>query len=89
MKKLGKDKRDRSSSAVSTTRKARNKKQSRSFRTLSMPLGPGFRCSIANTTNAKQIPMLPDWAIIDTSTPPNDRSPGRIVRAGFFNEQWK
>jgi pimeloyl-ACP methyl ester carboxylesterase len=39
--------------------------------------------------NARQIPKLPDWAVVDTTTPPNDRYPGKIVSAGFFNEDWK
>ena len=38
--------------------------------------------------NARQIPKLPDYAVVDTSTPPNDRYPGKIVLAGFFNEDW-
>jgi poly(3-hydroxybutyrate) depolymerase len=39
--------------------------------------------------NARQSPKLPDWAIVDTATPPDARYPGRIVSAGFFNEDWK
>ncbi len=38
--------------------------------------------------NARQIPKLPDYAVVDTTTPPNDRYPGKIVLAGFFNEEW-
>ena len=38
--------------------------------------------------NARQTPKLPDWAIIDTTTPPGPRYPGRIAAAGFFNESW-
>jgi dienelactone hydrolase len=38
--------------------------------------------------NARQIPKLPDWAIVDTTTPPNDRYPGKILTAGFFDEGW-
>ena len=38
--------------------------------------------------NARQIPKLPDYAVVDTATPPNDRYPGKIVAAGFFNESW-
>ena len=41
------------------------------------------------TNNARQIPKLPDWAIVDTTTPPNDRYPGKVVTAGFFDEDWK
>ena len=39
--------------------------------------------------NARQVPKLPDWAIVDVRTPPNSRFPGRIVDADFFNEQWQ
>jgi hypothetical protein len=39
--------------------------------------------------NARQIPKLPDFAVIDTSTPPDDRHPGKVVAAGFFGERWE
>ncbi|MEO2091178.1 MAG: prolyl oligopeptidase family serine peptidase [Gemmataceae bacterium] len=39
--------------------------------------------------NARQVPKLPDYAVIDVSTPANSRFPGKVVRAGFFDEQWK
>ncbi len=39
--------------------------------------------------NARQIPKLPDYAVVDITTPPNDRYPGKIVLAGFFDEDWK
>lgn len=39
--------------------------------------------------NARQVSKLPDYAIIDTSTPPNSRYPGKVVRAGFFGEKWE
>ncbi len=39
--------------------------------------------------NARQVPKLPDWAIIDLRTPPGSRFPGKIAEAGFFNEQWQ
>jgi len=39
--------------------------------------------------NARQNAKLPDWAVVDINTPPNSRWPGKIVDAGFFNEQWK
>jgi len=38
--------------------------------------------------NARQIPKLPDYAIVDTATPPGPYYPGKIVTAGFFNEEW-
>ncbi|MBA4029587.1 MAG: hypothetical protein C0478_01530 [Planctomyces sp.] len=39
--------------------------------------------------NARQVPKLPDWAIIDVRTPPDARFPGKIVKAGFFGEDWQ
>lgn len=39
--------------------------------------------------NARQSPKLPDWAIIDVTTPPTSRTPGKVVDAGFFDEQWQ
>lgn len=38
--------------------------------------------------NARQIPKLPDYAVVDITTPPDFRYPGKIVLAGFFNEAW-
>lgn len=43
----------------------------------------------SSQTNAQQTPKLPDWAIIDTQTPPNDKAPGLVVDAGFFDEHWQ
>jgi hypothetical protein len=39
--------------------------------------------------NARQVPKLPDWAIVDVRTPPNSRYPGKVVAADFFYESWK
>ncbi len=39
--------------------------------------------------NARQVPKLPDWAIVDLSVPPDARAPGKIAAADFFNEQWQ
>ena len=39
--------------------------------------------------NARQIPKLPDYAMVDTTTPPDERYPGKIVTAGFFGEKWE
>jgi hypothetical protein len=39
--------------------------------------------------NARQVPKLPDWAVIDVRTPPNSRYPGKIVDADFFGEHWE
>ena len=40
-------------------------------------------------TNSLQNPHLPDWAVVDLTTPPDDKSPGKIRDAGFFGEQWE
>lgn len=39
--------------------------------------------------NARQVPKLPDFAIIDLSQPPTSRMPGGIATAGFFDERWE
>jgi hypothetical protein len=39
--------------------------------------------------NARQVPKLPDWAVVDVSTPPSSRWPGKVVAADFFNEKWE
>jgi hypothetical protein len=38
---------------------------------------------------ARQVPRLPDFAVVAVDTPPTSRAPGRIVQAGFFDEDWK
>lgn len=48
----------------------------------------------AYLNNARQIPMLPDWAIVDTTSQnedqwPTSQWPGRIVAADFFDEAWQ
>lgn len=49
--------------------------------------GPTFR-EAHNVNNAMQTPKLPDWAIVNLDTPPDDHQTGAIVAAGFFDEQW-
>jgi len=39
--------------------------------------------------NARQVPKLPDWAVIDLGTPPNPHYPGKVTAADFFDEAWK
>ncbi len=39
--------------------------------------------------NALQTPKLPDWGVIDLNEAPGPRWPGKVVDAGFFNEEWK
>jgi hypothetical protein len=40
-------------------------------------------------SNARQTPKLPDWAVVDVTTPPSSRWPGKVVEAGFFDEKWQ
>jgi hypothetical protein len=39
--------------------------------------------------NARQVPKLPDWAVIDVRTPPDACHPGKVVEADFFGESWE
>lgn len=39
--------------------------------------------------NSKQIPMLPDWAVVNLETAPDSIHPGKIENAGFFGEHWE
>jgi hypothetical protein len=39
--------------------------------------------------NARQVPKLPDYAVIDATTPMTSRGPGNVVTAGFFDETWQ
>lgn len=43
----------------------------------------------AYLNNARQVPMLPDWSIIDLREKAGTRFPGRIAAAGFFDESWQ
>jgi dienelactone hydrolase len=43
----------------------------------------------ARTSNSLQTPKLPDWAVIDLNTPPDDLWPGKVEKAGFFDEKWQ
>ena len=43
----------------------------------------------AYLNNARQVPMLPDWAVVDLKTPPGNVWPGKITQAGFFDEAWQ
>ncbi len=49
--------------------------------------GMTFR-DFSNVSNSRQIPMLPDWAVLDIDGGSNAVLPGEIKAAGFFNEQW-
>jgi hypothetical protein len=50
--------------------------------------GMTFR-EFGNGSNANQIPMLPDWTLVDIREPPNDLFPGKLAATGFFNERWR
>ncbi len=39
--------------------------------------------------NARQVPKLPDWTIVEINEPASSRTPGGIASAGFFDEQWR
>jgi len=39
--------------------------------------------------NARQVPKLPDWAILDLTNAPSPRWPAGIEQAGFFGEAWE
>jgi pimeloyl-ACP methyl ester carboxylesterase len=39
--------------------------------------------------NARQVPKLPDFAVVDVEVPVSPRAPGGIAAAGFFNEGWE
>ncbi len=43
----------------------------------------------AYLNNARQVPKLPDWAVVDLRTPPDSLWPGEIVAADFFDERWR
>lgn len=43
----------------------------------------------AYASNALQVAMLPDYAVIDVTTPADLEWPGRVAAAGFFGERWE
>ena len=45
--------------------------------------------TIAYLNNARQIPMLPDWALVSTVEGRDSQLPGTILAEGFFDEQWQ
>ena len=50
--------------------------------------GPTFREN-DDRNNSQQNPKLPDWAIIDVTVTPDDKTPGGITAADFFDEAWQ
>lgn len=43
----------------------------------------------AYLNNARQVPKLPDWGVVDLRTPADSLWPGKIVDAQFFDDQWR
>src|SRR5213079_705605 len=39
--------------------------------------------------NARQVPKLPDYAVVDVGVPVSARLPGGIADASFFGENWE
>jgi pimeloyl-ACP methyl ester carboxylesterase len=53
-------------------------------------LNSGFTYrEFAYLNNARQVPKLPDWAVIDLRTPADSLWPGKVVAANFFDERWQ
>jgi hypothetical protein len=50
--------------------------------------GHTFR-EVDNLNNAQQVARLPDFAVVDTTTPADGYAPGKVVDAGFFGEKWQ
>lgn len=52
-------------------------------------LNSGFTFrEFTHLNNARQVAVLPDWAVVDLREPPNAVWPGKVVAADFFDEQW-
>lgn len=50
--------------------------------------GMTFR-KFSNTSNSRQIAMLPDWAVLDVKQDYDEGMfPGKVVDQGFFSEDW-
>ncbi|QNN23757.1 hypothetical protein HED60_16255 [Planctomycetales bacterium ZRK34] len=50
--------------------------------------GPTFR-EADDKNNSLQNPKLGDWAVIDIETAPDDKSPGKVLDAGVFDQRWR
>ena len=42
-----------------------------------------------DSTNSNQTPKLPDWAALDITVVADANGAGKVVEAGFFDEEWK
>ncbi len=53
-------------------------------------LNSGFTYrEFAYLNNARQVPKLPDWAVVDLRTTADSLWPGKVVDADFFDESWQ
>jgi hypothetical protein len=53
-------------------------------------INSGFTFRDSSTkSNSWQVAELPDYAIVDLTSPPDARWPGKIAVAGFFGEKWE
>jgi poly(3-hydroxybutyrate) depolymerase len=43
----------------------------------------------SSKSNSWQVAELPDYAVVDLTSPPDARWPGKIALAGFFGENWE
>jgi hypothetical protein len=43
----------------------------------------------AYANNSLQVAMLPDYAVVDVTTPADAQWPGKVTAAGFFGEKWE
>jgi hypothetical protein len=50
--------------------------------------GITFR-QFSNSSNSRQIAMLPDWAVVEVTEPSDQIFPGKMVAADFFDESWQ
>ncbi len=50
--------------------------------------GPTYR-EYDYLNNARQVPKLPDWAVVDVRSRMTSRGPGVVVAADFFGETWE
>jgi hypothetical protein len=46
-------------------------------------------CEYGRSSNALQIPKLPDYAVLDMTVDRKDRYSGGVALAGFFDERWR
>jgi hypothetical protein len=46
-------------------------------------------CEYGRSSNALQIPKLPDYAVLDITVDRNARYPSGVALAGFFDERWR